>query len=133
MARLALALPLLVGAPALASTEHWLTTLSLEELTRLEVSPVPMLALRGRTETVAAIRAGCADGHDVCDALRAVLATSKPNQGAAATLPRRALPAAAEPPRPRPDPSMIAGPGHAGYGGAETVEAAVRALGFGLR
>lgn len=53
-----------------------LTELGLEELMNVRIAPAPAASRGSRARTIAAIRAGCSDGADICDALRAILKSS---------------------------------------------------------
>jgi len=137
----------LFAAPAISFAgmhPRALTELTLEELLDIEVDPAAR-AGRPQSDTLAAIRAGCADGLNICDALRAVLAssTSRGREVAPQNVTRQvnhATPSvreasleAVEYNAPKPlDPAMFAAPSHAAFGRTQTVDGAMRALGFGL-
>ena len=112
-----------------------LTQLTLKELMNVEIS-LPRSATRGADAAkIAAIRAGCSDGTDVCDALREVLAAAKRGDSSrpSSNLNSMQHPSAddfQEYNRPTVRREGLAAPHDMGFGGVPTVEGAMRALGF---
>jgi hypothetical protein len=140
VARLGTAL-LLLALPSSSSALTWgidLTQLTLKEL--LEVEIIPHVSVRRADATVAAIRAGCSDGLNICDALREVLATAKPIEsgprGEVTRVSSTSSNLAAsddtqEYNRPTVRRAMYATPSDMGFGRVPTVDGAMRAFGFG--
>ena len=135
-----------------ASSASWaatgamdLTELSLQELMNVTIAEAPATPHGTRARTIAAIRAGCSDGADICDALRAILKSSASRNDAdsgegagvtraASNIERVNFSASADSVEynvPHRDPGMYATPSDMGFGGVVTVVGATRALGLG--
>ena len=113
-----------------------LTQLTLKQLMDVEIARPRSAARSADTTTIAAIRAGCSDGMNVCDALRVILATA--DQRGEPSRPSSNLNSMQHPAadefqeynRSTVRREAVAAPHHMGFGGVPTVEGAMRALGF---
>ena len=131
-------LALLLGAASRSSAlpaAADLTDLSIAQLANVRVAQ----ATTKGAGTIVAIRAGCSDGPDICDALHEVLAGAKrfdetgSGRTARASTNVRLVTSAEtqEYNRPSLNPGVFASPSDMGFGHAPTVVGAMRALGFG--
>jgi len=118
-----------------------LTQLPLKELMHVEIALPTSVAGGTDVAKITAIRAGCSDGLDVCEALREVLAganraggdTSRASRDLGSTKPRTSddSDASQEYNLSTVHREGLAAPSDMGFGRAPTVSGAMRAFGFG--